>query len=301
MSGFLNPQVNPQAQTLTVGTMMQQPARITERISRLAADQIILDKIFHTTGQKVTGGAMLFNVVNIEDFFTENDVEQRAPGTEYPIVRGVDPKPQTAPVEDWGGKFWIDDLKITRNATEFMNDQTTQLTNTIVETLNTRAIASLEAALAAQPGGNVVVGHDWASAVTIGPDANLTEGAELPAADIAAAQLVGENMRMGVKYDTLLLNPNELHSLRICYGDKLTAMLASVGIKEHFSYPLIAPGTAYVVVRGQAGIIGFEHPLDTETWRDPHKRISWVQSWCQPAWAVNKPFNCIKLTGLAGV
>ena len=81
MSGFLNPQVNPQAQTLTVGTMMQQPARITERISRLAADQIILDKIFHTTGQKVTGGAMLFNVVNIEDFFTENDVEQRAPST----------------------------------------------------------------------------------------------------------------------------------------------------------------------------------------------------------------------------
>ncbi|EHB53787.1 hypothetical protein MycrhDRAFT_4250 [Mycolicibacterium rhodesiae JS60] len=210
MAGFLNPQISAGNQTLTVGTMMQQPARITERISTLAADQIILDKIFHTTGQTVTGGAMLFNVVRIEEFFTENDVEQRAPGTEYPIVRAVDPQNQLAMVEDWGGKFEIDDLKLKRNAIEYMNDQTTQLANTIVEKLNKRALASLEEALAATGGANNVPGHDWSSAVTVGPEASLSEGADLPAADLAACQLVGETARLGVKFDTLLLHPNEL-------------------------------------------------------------------------------------------
>lgn len=296
--GFLTPELS--GLHLTVSTVMQQPSKITERIAKLAGDQIILDKIFHTLGQRVSGGAMLFNRVTAAEFFAANDVEQRAPGTEYPVIRGVDPNPQLAKVEDWGGKFAIEDEKIKRNATEYMNDQTTQLANTIVEKLNTRAIASLEAALAATGGANVIPGNNWMTATTIGPEANLSEGSELPAADLAAAQMAGELLRMGVKYDTLLLNPQELFSLRVAYGEKLDAMLRSVGITGYFSFPLITSGTAYVVKRGDVGVIGFEDPLTTETWRQPEKRTQWVQSWCSPAWAVNKPHNCMKLTGLAG-
>lgn len=296
--GFLTPELN--GNKITVESVMRQPSRITEQISRLAADTLILDKIFHPTGQPVSGGALLFNVVKAEDFFTENDVEQRAPGTEYPMVRAVDPRSQIAYVEDWGGKFDIDDIKIKRNATEYMNDKTTQLANTIVRKLNQRAMLSLEAALAAMPGGNVVAGNDWMQASTVGPDSSLSEAGQLPVADIAGAQLVADKFELGVKLDTLLMSPDELYSLRICYGDKLNAALASVGIKEHFSFPTIPNGTAYVVERGKPGIIGFEHPLDTETWRDPHTRNNFVQSWCQPVWAINKPHCCIKLTGLAG-
>jgi hypothetical protein len=174
------------------------------------------------------------------------------------------------------------------------------LSNTIVERLNRRAVESLEAALAAQPGGNVIPGNNWMTAVSTGPETSLSENSELPAADLAAAQMAGEMLSLSVKYDTLLLNPQELFSLRVCYGEKLQAMLTSVGISSYFSLPRITAGTAYVVKRGDVGVIGFEDPLQTETWRAPEKRTSWVQAWCSPVWAVNKPHNCMKLTGLAG-
>jgi hypothetical protein len=110
--GFLTPDLC--GTTLSVSTVVAQPTRITERIAALAADQIVLDKIFSTLGQRLTGGAMLFNVVKTEEFFAANDVEERSPGSEYPVIRRVEPTAQLALVQDWGGKFEIDDIKISR-------------------------------------------------------------------------------------------------------------------------------------------------------------------------------------------
>ncbi|MDC9006470.1 major capsid protein [Mycobacterium marinum] len=297
MAGFLTPTLD--GLNLTVSAVMQQPSRITERISALAGDQLVLDKLFHTLGAQVTGGAMLYNQVRIEDFFLDvnRTIEQRGPGDEYPVVKGVDPTPQLARPEDWGGKFPIEDERITRNDIEYLNDQTTQLANTIVERLNTRALEVLDAAAGA--GANVVPGHNWQTAVSFGPPENLSEGAELPAADLAGALLAGERERMGAKYDTLIVNPQEMFSLRVCYGDRLRAVLDSLGLTA-FSYPLQTAGTAWVVQRGQCGLIGFERPLQTETWRMPERRTSYVQSYAVPAIAVTKPHMAKKLTGLAG-
>ncbi|MGB3352591.1 MAG: major capsid protein [Mycobacterium sp.] len=295
MSGFLTPELD--GLNVTVSTVMQQPLRIRDRISALAADQMVLDKIFHTHGRTITGGAMLYNVVKISDFFRADDVKQRGPGDEYEVVRGVDPTTEMAKPEDWGGKFPVEDERITRNDTEYMQDQTTQLTNTIVEKLNKRAFEVLDAK--AGTGPNTIVGNDWMNAVTVGPEANLSEGSELPAADLAAASMAGELERLGTKYDTLLVNPQEKFSLQVAYGDKLQAMLDSAGLKM-FSYFHITPGTAWVLQRGQVGIIGFEKALTVETWREPRNRTSWVQAYAVPFIAVNKPHCAKKLTGLAG-
>lgn len=295
MSGFLTPSMN--AMDVSVSVVMQQPARIRERISALAGDQIVLDKIFHTLGQQVTGGAMLYNVLTIDQFFRADDVKQRGPGDEYEIVRGVDPTPQLAKPEDWGGKFPVEDERITRNDVEYMQDQTQQLTNTIVELLNKRALEVLEQK--AGIGQNIIPGHDWSTAVTFGPEANLSEGSELPAADLAAAVMVGELERLGTRYDTLLVHPQEKLSLQVAYGDKLQAMLASAGLTM-FSYPNMTAGTAWVLQRGQVGIVGFEKALTVETWREPKNRTSWVQAYAVPMFAVNKPHCAKKLTNLAG-
>lgn len=295
MPGFLTPTLS--GLNLTVSVVMQKPAKITDRIATLASDQLVLDKLFHTLGKPVTGGAMLYNQVRIEEFFLDANrtIEQRAPGDEYPVVKGVDPTPKLAFPEDWGGKFAVEDERITRNDIEYLNDQTTQLTNTIVEKLNTRGLEVLEQL--AGGGENTIPGHNWMNAVTVGPPDNLTEGADLPAADLAGVLFAGERERLGAKYDTLIVNPQELLSLRVCYGDRLKAVLDSLGISV-FSYPLQPAGTAWVVERGQVGVIGFEQPLKTETWREPNRRTSWVQAYAVPAIAVNKPFKAKKLTGL---
>jgi hypothetical protein len=297
MPGFLTPTIN--GTDLTVSIMMQQPPRITERISALAGPMIVLDKMFHTLGTPVVGGAMLFNVVKASDFLAANDVEQRGQGDEYPIIKGVDPHPAIAKPEDWGGKFAISDQQVAGNDQEYLNDQVLQLTNTIVQKLNTRAMFYLEAAIAAMGGSQVISGHNWLSAVTVGPESALTPGNGLPAADLASAQLAGELTRLGTTYDLLLVSPQERYSLRVAYGDKLDAMLASAGL-DLFSSPNVAPGTAYVMQRGQVGLVGFVSPLKTETWREPNRRLSWVQAYAEPAFAVNKPQNVVKLTGLAG-
>ena len=98
---------------LTVDTALRQPTAIRNRIAHLADSQILLPKFFRQFGQ-VEGGGILYSVLAASDFFT-SDVEKRAPRTEYKVVEGVDPDPQLALVEDWGGKFQIGQEQIIRN------------------------------------------------------------------------------------------------------------------------------------------------------------------------------------------
>lgn len=296
MSGFLTPTLV--GNDLTVAMVLQQPTRITERIASIANESLLVDKIYRPYGTQVVGGSILFNVVHREEFFLDESqtIEPRAPGTQYPVVKRVDPTNYKADVEDWGGKFSIEDERVSRNDRQYLLDQTTQLTNEIVRKIDTRALAVLNAAMT---GANIVPGHNWLTAQTVGPESSQTPNQELPAADLAGAMMVGESTELGVKFDTLIVNPQERFALNVTYGAGLQALLASYGLTL-YSTKLVAAGTAYVLQGGQVGYVGFEKILNTESWRRPEERISWVQAFAQPAFAVNKPQCCIKITGLAG-
>lgn len=130
---------------LTVDVALRQPTIIRDRIARLADAQILLPKFFRTHGAKVEGGGLLYSVVQASDFFT-TDVEKRSPGAEYKVVEGVEPEPRLAVVEDWGGRFQVTDEQLSRNEVNYLDQQTTQLANTIARKLDTRAVAALAAA-----------------------------------------------------------------------------------------------------------------------------------------------------------
>lgn len=280
---------------LTVDVALNQPSIVRDRIAELADTQILLPKFFRTLGAKVNGGGMLYSVIQASDFFT-SDIEKRNTRAEYKAVEGVDPEPKLAVVEDWGGKFQIGAEEITRNAINYLDQQTTQLANTIARKLDVRAMAELEAAVT---GSNVLPGNDWSTLVTIGPEANLTPSAELPTADLSAAQKAAELQELGVTHDLLVVHPNEAHSLRVAYGDKLDAMLTSAGVKL-FSNPRVTAGTAWAIESAAVGTVGFEAPLTVDTWEDKATRSWWVQGYVVPAFAVDRPFAAKKLTGLAG-
>ncbi|MDC8982166.1 hypothetical protein PR370_06075 [Mycobacterium marinum] len=281
---------------LTVDIALNQPQYIRSRIAKLADDQILLDKFYRNAGFKVESGGFLYNVIATSDFFT-SDVEKRSPRSEYRIVEGVDPDPKLALVEDWGGKFQVAHEDITRNNVSYLDQQTTQLANTISRKLDVRGMAELTAAVT---GANVVPGSDWSSLVTIGPLDGLTESADLPTADLSAAQLASDLQELGVKHNLLVVHPNEAHSLRVAYGDRLDAMLTSAGIESMFSNPRVTAGTAWAVERGMVGTVGFEWPLTVDVWEDKSTRSWWVQAYVVPAFAVDRPFAAKKLTGLAG-
>lgn len=280
---------------LTVDTALKQPTTIRARIAQLADEQILLPKFFRTLGAKVEGGGMLFSVIQASDFFT-SDVEKRSARAEYKVVEGVDPEPKLALVEDWGGKFQIGVEEITRNDVNYLDQQTTQLANTITRKLDVRAMAELNAAVT---GANVVPGHDWSILVTIGSEAELTPSAELPTADLSAAQLASDLQELGVKHDLLVVHPNEAHALRTAYADRLDAMLKSAGV-ELFANPRVTAGTAWTVEKGMVGTVGFEFPLTVDVWEDKATRSWWIQAYVVPAFGVDRPFAAKKITGLAG-
>ncbi|MEJ9080765.1 major capsid protein [Gordonia malaquae] len=282
---------------LTVDLALKQPGRITKRIADLTLQKFIVDRIFASSGTTVASGAVIYDQVTRNELYTDRDVEERAPGTEYAIVGSDRGQPNVAKSEDWGGKIWISDEAVRRNDKVHFDNQVTSLANTIVRKVNTRAVATLEAAIAGLGGAGVVPGHDWSNVTLSGT--SPTPNNERPFADFAGVQLAADVEELGVVYDLWLINPQEKHNLKIAYGPDLDEILKDSGL-ELFDSNRVPAGTAYGVARQQVGFLDYEQGLATETWREQATKRNWVQSSVLPIMGVTNPYSIKKITGLAG-
>lgn len=269
---------------LTVDVALKQPNILRSRIAALADDQILLPKMFHPLGSKVDAGGLLYSVVQASDFFT-TDVEKRTPGAEYRVVEGVDPEPKLALVADWGGKYQITDEQRRRNDVSYLDQQTTQLVNTITRKLDVAAMQ----AIAAAGVGTIVPASNWEDLVFVGPLDQITPSADRPTAHLAEAQELADLEELGVTLDLLVVHPTQARQLRTAYAEGLDDMLKSAGL-EMFANPRIPQGEAYVVEKGMVGTIGFEAPLTVEVYDDRSTRSTWVQAYAVPAFAVDRPY-----------
>jgi hypothetical protein len=280
---------------LTVDVALKTPSIIRNQIAKLADDQILLPKFFRQFGQQVQGGGMLYSVVQASDFFT-SDVEKRSPGSEYKVVEGVEPEPKLALVEDWGGKFQVTQERIVRNDVNYIDQQTTQLANTISRKLDTRAVAELQAADI----GSVAPASGWEALIFVGALDAITASADRPTAHFAEAQELADLEELGVTHDILVVHPEQARQLRTAYAEALDDMLASAGFTNGmFSNPRIPAGTAFVAQAGMVGQVGWESPLQVDTWEDKATRSWWVQAYAVPAFAVDRPFAAKKILGLS--
>lgn len=279
---------------LTVDIVLKQPSILRARIAELADSQLLAPRFYHPLGAPVQGGGILYNVLKASDLYT-TDVEKRAPGGEYKVVEGVDPESQLATVNDWGGKFQITAEQIKRNNISYLDQQTTQLSNTLRRKLDNAAMSAVEAAI---DSANTVTGHSWENLVFVGALADITASNVRPTADFSAAQLASDLQELGVVHSLLVLHPNQAHRLRSAYGDQLKSMLDSAGLSL-FTNPRVAAGTGYVLEEGGVGTVGFEEPLNVQAWEDKATRSWWVQAFAVPAFAVERPYAMKKLTGLA--
>lgn len=282
---------------ITVDTALQQPLRVTRRIADLTLQRFIVTRIF-ATGGAVTGGAVVYDQAVLNELYLDRDVERVAPGDEFPLVGGSRQVPKVAEVEKYGGKFFITDEARDRNDVGSFNNQVTQLANTIVRKVNTRAIVELEAGIAALGGAATFVGHNWGTIVTGG--SSQSNATSWPAADFANAQYLADVDELGVVYDLWIVNPMQKLQLTVTYGSDLGDVLASLGIREVYASNRVANGTAYAVASGQVGELRMEQPLATETWREPKTQRNFVQSSVRPVMYVTNPFSIKKVTGLNG-
>lgn len=280
--------------TVTVDFMLNNPTRVTRVVADLVMANFFLDRVF-ATGGEVTGGAVLYDQIIRYDVYTDRDVEQVEPGGEFPILTGVRRAPLVAQVTKYGGKFPVTDEAKRRNNITRLNNQMRRVANTIVRKMNQLGLAELAAAISA----NARVGSSisWGGALTT----SLTTAtpATRPARTFAAAQLEAENNELGYTYDTAIVNPLEMESLRSVYAETLDKVLADYNI-DLIPTPRKAKGSIYVLAGGAVGELRLEEPLRTVTEREgaPQMREqTWVQLAVNPVMYVTDPFACIEMTG----
>lgn len=281
--------------TITVDTMLQQPTRVTKMILDLSLQRFIADRVFTSAGG-VTGGAVVYDRVTANELYASRDVERIGPGMEVPEITGDRLIPSIAEVEKWGGKVYITDEARDRNNSAAFTNLIRQVTNTIIRKVNARCIATLEAAIAAA--GRTVVGRNWSTASDVGPTPTVRQ--QLPMRDFAEAARQSEAAEFGFTFDLWIINPQEYANLIILYGAAgLRELLAELNISIYVSNRVTA-GIAYVVASGQAGELRIEKPLGTETWREPGRERTVLQSTVRPLMFVNNDFAILKFTNLAG-
>lgn len=281
--------------TITVDMMLNQPTRITRMISDLSLQRFIADRIF-SNGGGVTGGAVIYDEATLNELYAARDVELIEPGAEFPVITAEEKGPKVAVVEKWGGKVSITDEARQRNDGAKFTRQMRQLTNTIIRKINARAIFELNASIASS--NQTFGGNDWGAVVLTGT--NPTPNADTAFADLAMANQMAEEDELGITYDLLLLNPQEYYVLLVAYQTAgLKALLDQLGYSVYVSNRVPA-GTAYIVASGQVGQMRIEKPLGTETWREPSKEKTWVQSSVRPLMFIDNPFAVLQITDLAG-
>jgi hypothetical protein len=280
---------------LTVDTMLEQPTRITNMIMDLSLQRFVVDRIFASAGG-VTGGAIVYDLVERNELYASRDIGRVSPGGEFPLITTERPAPSIAEVEKWGGKVFLTDEARERNKAALFTNKMRQLTNTIIRKLNQRAISELEKSIVAS--GQETNGNNWSTVVVGG--AGQSKQSLFPAFDFAHLAQLAEEDELGIVYDLWLLNPQEYTQLVSIYGmGNLKELLSAMGIDIYVSMRVTA-GTAYVVASGQVGEMRVEKPLGTVTWREERTERTWVQASVRPVMFVNNPFAVVKVKGLAG-
>lgn len=281
--------------TITVEQMLNEPTRITRYLSDLSLRNYISPLIFSTPGG-VTGGAVVYDQLTLNDLFPTRDVQEVAPGSEFPITSSENVTPLVAPVEKHGGKFFVTDEAKDRNDGTAIQNEGRKIMNAMVRRQDARAIAILDAAIAANA-SQTVTGVNWSTVVTGG--SSQSNASAWPAADFAKIQLLADVQELGVEIDTWLVNPTQLAQLRLVYGSDYADVVASYGITIQASNR-VAAGTAYALEAGSVGEMRYEKQLSTETWREPETQRTWVQTDARFVQVVTNPYSVVKVTGLAG-
>lgn len=285
--------------TISVDVALNNPTAITRDIANIADQKFFASKIFADAGG-VEGGAVLYELPpsTATDLFSERAIQEVAPGEEFPVntfLRGV---PVVAKPRKLGTKFEVTKEAKKRNNTRYLMRAMTQTANTIALTLDSMAIAVLNAAISAN--SRTVAGQSWGTAAGV---TNLNaSGTNMPTSDILGAFKVLETEQRGHSFDSILLHPNQelsLAQIATRMGTSISQLLASVGIRNYDTSMRVTAGTAILYEAGGPGGWANEFPLVGVVYYDDKTESWWYQWSVSPVMFVDDPYSLVQLTGIA--
>lgn len=281
---------------ITVDAFLADVARVNRTVNRLANQRFVADVIFGE-GPQATGGAVIYDQVTASDLFLARDVQEIAPGAEFPILSDTVPTPKVAAVTKWGGRLFITDEQRDRNRIDVLRRVMTKLTNTIVRKVDAVAIATLEAANTA------------ALTLTYG-GADWTNTANSVFAQLAQLHLLVDQLDMGYELDTLLINPTQgadllsRDDIRNAFTDSGRDAIVrngTIGRLSRFDIiqtNRITAGTGWAVQRRMVGGISEETPLRARSYYEEKNERTWVQGSRRLVPYITDPKAAVKLTGI---
>lgn len=277
---------------ITVDTYLNQPTRITNMLLDLTLQRFFSDRVFASAGG-VSGGAVVYDQLTVNQLYADRDVQKIMPGNEFPLITSERQQPRLAEVDKWGGKVFITDEARDRNNTVAFANQMRQLANTMVRKINQVAVETLEDSVTES--GQTFTGTAWNDVILEGTSA--TTPSDRPTRDFAHVARLAAEDELGITFNLWIMNPQEYESLYMVYGDRLAGVLAANGLSIYVTNRVTA-GEAFAVAEGQVGEMRLEKPLGTETWREQGREITWVQSSVRPVMYVTNPHAVLKVTNL---
>lgn len=288
--------------TLTVDQALNQPTVITRDIARLAMQNFFADRIF-TVGGDVSGGAVLFErpPSTQTDLFAERDVQEVAPGEEFPLLAFARGEPLVARPRKIGGKWFVTREERRRNDTRLLANYIRVSANTIRRKVEQMAIAELNAVITAE--SRTFAGSSWATPVST-TAANQT-AAMSPLSNLIEAREVIDLEERGHDLSGLILHPSQWSELLKIFGTSQGARdaLRSVGITEVFVSARHPAGQATLYEPNGVGGWRNEFPLTQETEDEGPaaggRQRTWYQFSVSPVIWVDDQFALLRITGIA--
>lgn len=285
---------------ITVDEALNNPTRITRDIAALADKHFFANKVFGNAGG-VEGGAVLYELppATATDLFSATGFQEVTPLAEFPEITFIRGVPVVAKPRKIGGKFPVSKEARKRNNTRLLMRAMTQAANTIALTLDSMAIAVLQAAITANT--RTQAGQSWATAA--GVTIQSSSGTNQALADILIGRKVIELEERGRVLNSLLIHPNQELSLSeaaVLRGMTIDSLLAASGITSWYSSARITAGTAILFdSTNPPGGWATEFPLSQDTWYENEIEADWYQWSVSPAMFVDDPYGILQLTGIA--
>jgi hypothetical protein len=184
--------------TLTVSRFLVDTPLVEKVLTNMALQRMFADQIFDT-GPRTDSGSVAYSQVTTEgSYYTTRDVQQIAPGTEFPNL-GIDEETLlVATVAKWGGRYGIPYEAIQSDRRDLLNRALTKIANTVARKVDVQALAAMNAA----PILTAAASGDWSTANTdiLG--------------DLQTAISAIENLDMGYSPNTVILNPAQALDIR---------------------------------------------------------------------------------------
>jgi len=294
MNDILRPRLD--AQRLSVDVALNQPLRLTKRVSDLLASQLLATHML-SAGQPPQGGGIAYTQLTPESLFAP-EPENRAILTEYGLANIEEPPTKLALVEDFGSKFVISDEARKRNLVSELDQKVTMVSNAIKRKLDRLVLETVTEAVDGVANGALVIpANDW-SALDL-TSSTPTPSTQRPEMDIALVQATADRDELGYTFDKWIVSPTTLAVLKGSYGEKFAALEQSSGV-QFIAHALVPDDEAFAIASGQVGFLSFETPITTELIDERKIHATTVQVFCNPVVGVTAPHAVRHVTGLAG-